>query len=254
MKRLILIQNDYSGAGKTTLSRCIHRYLESYQVPHHLVHLTETADLADSAVQIEAAQLQSSLLFDQLEASDLVVMEIDTGLAQHFNKFSEKESLPEALSAIGVAITVVLPVTSEPESFDGVMDAGDVFSDFAQYLIVHTPSSTMYDEDTKQWERSRAARLMDMFEAVDLEMPSPGEALAETLLTRHVDLSETLATQGSDADPDFQKELTKWMRRAACQLDTVRKYAFGDAFRPGVIPAEPVEKRKSRSRAQAIAA
>ena len=55
--------------------------------------------------------------------------------------------------------------------------------------------------------------------------------------------------------PDLQMELAKWTRRVSAQLDTVRKYAFGDAFRPGVIPAQPVEKRKSRARApQAVAA
>jgi DNA polymerase III delta prime subunit len=41
MKKLILIQNDYPGTGKSTLALCFHRYLQQYGVSHQLLSLTE---------------------------------------------------------------------------------------------------------------------------------------------------------------------------------------------------------------------
>ena len=41
MKKLILIQNDYPGTGKSTLSLCLTRHLEQYGVDHRLLSLVE---------------------------------------------------------------------------------------------------------------------------------------------------------------------------------------------------------------------
>ena len=76
MKRLILIQNDYSGAGKTTLSRCLEHYLQSYQVPHHSVSLVENAD--DLGHTIAAAELRLPALISHLDRSELVILDLET--------------------------------------------------------------------------------------------------------------------------------------------------------------------------------
>jgi hypothetical protein len=67
-------------------------------------------------------------------------------------------------------LSVVLPVTADRESFDSVTEAAEVFSDNAEYLIAHLVTSC-YDEDDKVWDTSYAARVMDMFEAVELHIP-----------------------------------------------------------------------------------
>ena len=249
MKKLILIQNDYPAAGKTSLAQSMHNYLESHRVPHHSVVLAETLDESRTAPQISAEGLRMSVLEEHLAAADLVIVEIESGLAGHFNKFYDKHNLGEVLQEMGFEVTVAVPVTGEEESFDGVITATEAFSDDAQYLIVHTPSSSYYDEDERLWEHCYAARVMDMFEAADVDMPATSDLLQGMLAIRHTDL--TTAITSAETDDVLKAEISKWSRRVGAQLDSVRKYAFGDAFRPGVIVPpliEPKKVRKPRSK------
>ena len=252
MKRLILIQNDYSGAGKTTLSQCLHHYLESYQVPHHRVALVEARDETTRQEQIEVEHFEMPSLIAHLDRSDLVILEIESGLTQHFNKFYEKRELEQLLPEMGFELTVLIPVTSEEESFDGVLSAAEVFSDTAQYLVVHTPTSSFYDDDEQLWDKSYAARVMDMFEAADMEMPTCHDMLEYKLKTTHAELPVAMETT-AQTDEAMHAEVSKWFRRVACQLDSVRKYVFGDAFRPAIAlpPPEKTRKRNTKPRAKA---
>jgi hypothetical protein len=250
MKKLIIIQNDFPQAGKTSLAQSMHSYLENHRVPHHSVLLTESHDESRNVAQIEAEELSMSSLIKHLDRSELVIMEIETGLSGHFNKFFDKNELGLVLSEMDFAVTVAVPVTGEEESFEGVIAAAEAFSDDAQYLIVHTPSSSFYDDDERLWEHSYAARVMDMFEAADVDMPPTSDLLEAMLAAKHTDLTSAMV----DKDPDqaLAAEITKWNRRAAGQIDSVRKYAFGDGFRPGIVftPAEePKKVRKPRSKA-----
>jgi hypothetical protein len=251
MKRLIIIQNDYAGAGKSTLSQCLHQYLESYRVPHHSVVLVETMDESLGRPQIEADQFKMPIFTEHLNESELVIMEVESGLSQHFSKFYEKHELEQVLPEMGFEMTILVPVTSEVESFDGALEAAETFSDAAQYLVVHTPTSSFYDDDEKIWDKSYPARVMDMFEAVDMNMPVCDQTLMQALKVRGLDLPQGME-QASDVDVELHAEMTKWFRKVAPQLDCVRKYLFGDAFRPAVALAPPeAPKRTRKSRAKA---
>jgi hypothetical protein len=250
MKRLILIQNDYSGAGKTTLALSLHHYLQSYRVPHHQVTLTESAAGFAERAALEVDELRLPAFISHLDESDLVIMEIETGLVDAFYKFYEKHELEMLLPEMGFELMVLIPVTSEDESFDGVSYAAEMFSDSAQYLIAHTPTSSYYDDDVRHWEHSHAARVMDMFEAVDLEMPVMHDALDFQLKVRHSDLPE--AMQGCEADPVLYAEVSKWFRRVASQLDSVKNYLFSDTFKAAIaMPPANTKSGKSRSKARA---
>lgn len=254
MKRLILIQNDYSGAGKSTLTQCLHQYLSSYQVPHHTVVLTERECDTVPHVQIEASSLRLDTLTAQLEQSDLVLLEIESDLTQHFNKFYEKHEMDRVLAELNFDLTVVLPVTSEVESFDGVLNAAETYSENAQYLIVHTPTSSFYEDDSKLWDKSYPARVMDMFEATDMDMPVCDNSLVHAMKTRNTDLPQTLQAAAA-RDEQLHQEVTRWFRKVAVILDSMRKYLFGDAFRPAVAvkpPAVDTPKRIRKSRHQAL--
>jgi hypothetical protein len=248
MKRLILIQNDYPGAGKSTLAECLHHYLQTYRVAHHVVSLVEAADDSCPNDQIEAASFQLPGLIAHLERSELVVLDVASGLGEMFNTFYKKHELDHVLSELGFEMTVLVPVTGERESFDGVTMAAEDFSDSSQYLIVHSPTGSSYDEDDHTWERSYAARVMDMFEAADLDMPPFHDALESRLNAAHKDMADVMRHPSSDTE--LQAEVSKWFRRVAAQLDSVRKYVFGDAFRPAIAMAPPPKRRAPRTRAK----
>ena len=247
MKRLILIQNDYAGAGKTTLAQCFDHYLNMHRVPHHNAVLTETSDPSRVRSQIDAAGLALSSFTGLLSQGDLLILEIETGMTDLFYAFYDRHELANLLPEMGWDVTVVVPVTSEEESFDGVTTAADVFSDCAQYFIVHTPTSSFYNDESRAWERSHAARVMDMFEAVDMNMPAAPDSLEFQLKVRHTELPEVIEI--SEEDPVLHTEVAKWFRKVGAQLDTAKKYVFGDAFRPEIHVAPTKEHaRKTRGR------
>lgn len=250
MKRLILIQNDYPSAGKTTLAESLHQFLKSYCVAHHRLALVEAADDTLPLKQIEAASLRRSTFIAELDRSDLVIMEIESGLAEHFGAFYKRNELEHLLPELGFDLAVMVPVTSDRESFDGVTEAAETYSDAAQYLIVHTPTGSCYDADERAWDRSYAARVMDMFEAADLDMPAAPESLELKLKLAHCDLPKVLGK--TTLEPDLQQETSKWFRRVCSQIETARGYLFGDTFRPTIAIA-PEPRRRSRAKAKAAA-
>ena len=126
------------------------------------------------------------------------------------------------------------------------------FSENAQYLIVHTPTSSFYEDDTKLWDKSYPAKVMDMFEATDMDMPVCDNNLVHAMKTRQTDLPEALQSAAT-TDEQLHAEVSRWFRKVAVSLDSVRKYLFGDAFLPAVAVKAPVadapkKVRKSRHR------
>jgi hypothetical protein len=250
MKKLILIQNDYPGTGKSTLALCLHRYLQQYGVSHQLLTLAEEdCGTHMGATALEVSSLTPRSFLAHVDSSPLTILDVSTGLGEFFNKFYQGCEMDQIFQSAGVALSVVLPVTVDRESFDSVTDAAEVFSDNAEYLIAHLVTSC-YDEDDKVWDTSYAARVMDMFEAVELHIP---EITFQTeLSTEHLSLDEALMID--DADERLGKEYTKWHRRVTGQVDSARQYLFGDAFRPTMAPKpQPSAKAPRKSKAKLAA-
>ncbi len=244
MKKLILIQNDYPGTGKSTLALCFNRYLQQYGVPHQILSLTEDEFPAmPGSTALDASSLTPREFLAHIDASPLTILDVGTGLGDFFNKFYQGCEMDQILNAAGVAVSVVLPVTADRESFDSVIEAAEVFSDNAMYLIAHLVTSC-YDEDDKVWDTSYAARVMDMFEAVELHIPEI--TFQNELSTEHMNLDNALLH--NDADERLGKEYTKWHRRVMGQVDSARQYLFGDAFRPTLAPKPAKPVRKSRAK------
>jgi hypothetical protein len=245
MKRLILIQNDIAGAGKTTLAQSFHRYLNLHRVAHHNAVLVEVPSENSHRTQLDAASLKLPAFTALLNEGDLLILEVETGMTDFFYSFYDKHELATLLPELGWEMTVATPVTSEDESFDSVATAAEVFSDCAQYFVVHTPTSSFYDDESRSWESSHAARVMDMFEAVDMNMPPAHDALEFQMKIRHIELFDALAA--TEEDPTLHAEVTKWHRKFAAQLDVARKYVFGDAFRPEILVL-PVQEQRRKAR------
>lgn len=244
MKKLILIQNDYPGTGKSTLALCFHRYLQQYGVAHQLLSLTEEDIPAmPGSTALDASTLTPREFLAAIDAIPLTILDVGTGLGEFFNKFYQGNEMDQILNEAGIAVSVVLPVTADRESFDSVIEAAEVFSDNAEYLIAHLVTSC-YDEDDKVWDTSYAARVMDMFEAVELHIPE----ITFQLELSNERMSLDNALQQHDVDERLGKEYTKWHRRVMGQVDSARQYLFGDAFRPTMAPkpAKPARKAKAK--------
>ena len=242
MKKLILIQNDYSGAGKTTLSRCVGRYLKQHKAPHQTLVLSENEDDAAGAqAWVDPSGLSVRDLVGHLDAAPITILEVSTGLGDLFCKFYSAHELQELLHELGVDLTVVVPVSSETDSHESVIQAAETFSDGAQYVIAHLITSS-YEDDDHLWDRSYAARVMDMFEAVELHIPELGFQVEHVLRAEHNDLAGALLNE--NPDEAYGKDFTKWYGRVESQIDSARQYLFGDDFKPILSHAPKKRGRK----------
>ena len=247
MKKLIILQNDYPSTGKSTLARCFSHYLNRFGVSHQLKTLVEETELDDEEHLLDSSRLTPRSFMEVLEDSPITILEIATGQSEFFGKFYTNHDLAQTLDEADVTLSVVLPVTSESESFDSVIEAAEIYSDHAEYLIAHLITSS-YEDDDKVWDTSYAARVMDMFEAVELHIPEVDFQIEHELHARHMDLSDLLL----DAETQLAmgKDFTKWHSRVLGQVESARQYLFGECFRPTVQP-KPLEK-KTRMKARAV--
>ena len=244
MKKLILIQNDHPSTGKSTLVHCLSRYLDQYGVPHQVKALAE--DLAEDKPDhfLDSSRLTVRSFLHVLDKCPITILEISTGLAEFFLKFYQNHQLESLLDGAGVSLSVVLPITSESDSFDAVIEAAEVYSDNAEYLIAHLITSS-YEDDEKIWDRSYAARVMDMFEAVELHIPEIGFQIEMELRAQHKELAEAILDL--NAAGSYGKDFTKWNNRVMGQVESARQYLFGEAFKPLTQPT--VVEKKGRNKA-----
>ncbi len=234
MKRLIILQNDYPGTGKSTLANCFQRYLREHGVAHQMLNVVDDAN-ADSAPEgaLDPSRLTAATLLEQVDQAPITILEIATGLAEFFGKFYQAQELDQLFHEAEIATSIVLPVTSESDSFESVIEAAETYSDNAEYLIAHLITSS-YEDDDKVWDTSYAARVMDMFEAVELHIPEIGFQTELELRGQHTDLASALLD--AEAEEHFGKDLGKWLGRVNGQIESARQFLFGDAFRPTIIP------------------
>lgn len=244
MKRLIILQNDYPGTGKTTLAKCFDRYLREFGVEHQMLQLVEDGGPGEDSACLDPSKLSPASFVARLDQSPITIFEVATGMGEFFGKFYQGNELDQLLYEMGFTTSVVLPVTSESDSFESVIEAAETYSDNVEYLIGHLITSS-YEDDDKVWDTSYAARVMDMFEAVELHIPEVGFQTEIELRGRHQDLPAVLADMNSE--DELGKDFSKWLRRVMGQVDSARQYLFGDAFRPTIQP-RPKGRKTSRSR------
>lgn len=246
MKKLILLLNDYPSTGKSTLAHCLSRYLDQFGAPHQKVQLVEDADSSGDEHVLDGSSISKYRVLDLLEESPITLLEVATGMGEFYCNFHRNHGLDQALAEIGASLSVVLPVTSEADSFDSVIEAVETFSDHADYTIAHLVTSC-YEEDDRAWDRSYAARVMDMYDAVELHIPEVGFQVEHELRERHLSLTE--AIQDSQTAETLGKDYNKWQMRVTGQIDSARSYLFGEAFRPTTVPRTAAKKSRARARA-----
>ncbi|HYF36347.1 MAG TPA: hypothetical protein VD994_13715 [Prosthecobacter sp.] len=249
MKKLIVLLNDYPGTGKSTLARCFSRFLNQYGAAQQFASLVEDAEEgpADGELRLDANYLTPMGFMDLLDRSPITILEVATGMGNFFSRFYQNHGLDHALADSGVATSVVLPVTSDSDSFDSVIEAAEVYSDHVEYLIAHLITSS-YEDDDKVWDTSYAARVMDMFEAVELHIPEITFQVELELRNQHLDLAEALQTP--DAEERLGKDFGKWLKRVMLQVDSTRQYLFGDAFKPLTAPKSERKTRGPKPKAR----
>jgi hypothetical protein len=251
MKKLIFIQNDYPGAGKSTVVRLLRRYLGNHQVEHRFLFLSEDEECIEpNAEYFDPTQISGDALLNTLDQPGITLLEAGSGAGEYFMKQYERHDYFNKLHDRGIELTVVLPVNNDCESYEAVTESAEIFGDTVQYLIAHNATSAYY-EDSSPWDSSYAARLMDMFEAVELRFPEATIEMEQNFRMKHT----TLAKAMLEAEPEslYGKDCGRWMKRAIGQVETARQYVFGDHFRALAEPDKPTRKARGPKKKEQLA-
>jgi hypothetical protein len=252
MKKIIIIQNDYPGAGKSTVVRLFRRYLSTHKVDHRFIVLGEDRDSIEPGAQF--LDLAAEGLEGFLEAVDhpgITIMEASSGAGEELMRLYDQHEMDTELQSLNAQMTVVLPVNNERESYEAVVEAADTFRDNVQYLIAHS-STSAYSEDSSPWDRSYAARVMDMFEAVELRFPEATIEMEQSFRAKQTTLAKAMLAE--DVEATFGKEAGKWIRRAIGQVEMARQYVFGDHFRTLAEPDKPTRKARGPKKKELVLA
>lgn len=241
MNKLILLPSDVPATGKSTLARCLSRYLDLHEVPHRCLAVGEEAHFTD---EVELAQMQPQRLLALFETASVVILDLATGCAAPFARRYESGDWAGLLAEHNISLTVVLPVTADPDSFEPVLEAVETYSDGAEYVITHLLSGC-YDSEDRDWDRSYAARVMDMFETAELYFPEAGAGLETELRARRLTLAQALMV------PAAESLLTQWLQPVLAQIDGVRRALFGEALRPSLAQRATQGKPSRQTRVAA---
>ena len=204
MKRLILIQCDVAGTGKSTLTRCLAHYLSKHGVAHQMAQLADEKIPLSDMVHFDTETLISRMLPSFVDQSPLSIIEIESGLDEFFGHFSQGHDTENILAETDCQLSVLIPVGNEPGTDESVVRAAEVCSDSARHTIARTATST-YDVVSDVWDHSYAVRVMEMFEAVDLHLPEIGFQLEMELRAQHMDLASAMASPDADQTPSHPR-------------------------------------------------
>jgi hypothetical protein len=154
MKRLDLILNGKGGVGKSFFAVNFVQFLKDKGIAHVAIDSdNENSTLKrfhpDTRFLDLADRRGLDGIFTALEKSNLVVMDCRAASTDLFIDFFAEIDLPAVLSALGAALTLVMPVNHESDSVDQVQRLADQFGKKCGYVVVrnaaHSDSFVLFE-------------------------------------------------------------------------------------------------------------
>ncbi|MBL9156891.1 MAG: hypothetical protein JNJ70_05455 [Verrucomicrobiales bacterium] len=227
MKKLIVVVNDLERSGKSTVARTLSHHLKSEEVKHLLVTSNEM-DMTDSFPgefwDLED-QFEVSQLIAAVDRHDAVVVDVHSGAARNWGDLFESEDLENLLAEIDAEMVLVIPNTRTERCNEEICDLTEIFSDQANYVIVHLPGEKRSE---MKWKGSPAEKAIRYLGASDIELPGISDDLQTALDNADLDLSEAL--NKPSALPRFAEvQVTQWLERASSCLMAGNEHLIPDS-------------------------
>ncbi len=229
-KRLIIIENNAAGTGKTTIARALAHYLKIRGItPTELLFAPAEDEVSASQIWVDAGEPSTLLPHLGLDGSGIVLLEIATGSTGLFHNFYERRRLYDWLFASGVEAVVALPLTRGEESHKAVTSAAEVYSDNVSYVLFRPEGGGSARDGKNSWGQSYAAHVMCLFDAATGKIPEASGEFVRAFLKADANLADALPQEGS---PDARGEgCQEWLRRVGAVIHTLRWHLFGAAAR-----------------------
>ncbi len=227
MKKLIVVVNDLERSGKSTLARVLSHHLQAEEVKHLLV-TSDEMDMTDAFPgefwDLED-QFDVSQVISAIDRHDAVVLDVHSGAARNWGDLFESEDLENLLAEIDAEMTLVIPDTRTERCNEEICDLAEIFSDQADYLIVHLPG----DKRTEiKWKGSPAEKAIRYLGASEVEMPGLPDSLHTALENAGVTLPEAL--NNPSLLPRFAEvQVMQWIERVSSCLAGGNEQLLPDA-------------------------
>ena len=154
MKRLDLILNGKGGVGKSFFAVNFVQFLKDRGIAHVAIDSdNENSTLKrfhpDTRFLDLSNRRELDGIFGALEKASLVVMDCRAASTDLFIDYFAEIDLPVVLSAMGAALTLVMPVNHESDSVDQIQRLADQFGKKCGYVVVrnaaHSESFALFE-------------------------------------------------------------------------------------------------------------
>jgi CobQ/CobB/MinD/ParA nucleotide binding domain len=222
MKRLDLILNGKGGVGKSFFAVNFVQFLKDRGIAHVAIDSdNENSTLKRFHPDTRFLDLDSRReldgIFTALEKANLVVMDCRAASTDLFIDYFAEIDLPTVLSAIGAALTLVMPVNHEADSVDQIQRLADQFGKQCGYVVVlnaaHSDSFALFESSEVR------AQLKDKLGGREITMTRMQDWLVEALNAENVTIT-TAAKHPAFSLLDRQR-LQTWQRKLYAEIESV---------------------------------
>lgn len=222
MKRLDLILNGKGGVGKSFFAVNFVQFLKDRDIAHTAIDSdNENSTLKRFHPDTRFLDLNNRReldgIFGALEKASLVVMDCRAASTDLFIDYFAEIDLPTVLSAMGVALTLVMPVNHESDSVDQIQRLADQFGKKCGYVVVRNAA---HSESFALFESSEVrTQLKDKLGGREIVMTRMQDWLVESLNAEN--LTITAATKHTAFSLLDRQRLQTWQRKLYTEIESV---------------------------------
>jgi cellulose biosynthesis protein BcsQ len=222
MKRLDLILNGKGGVGKSFFAVNFVQFLKDKGIAHIAIDSdNENSTLKRFHPDTRFLDLEHRReldgIFAALEKANLVVTDCRAASTDLFIDYFAEIDLPAVLSAMGAALTLVVPVNHESDSVDQVQRLADQFGKKCSYVVIrnaaHSDSFALFESSEVR------AQLKDKLGGREIAMSRLQDWLVEALNAEN--LTITVATKHPSFSLLDRQRLQTWQRKLYAEIESV---------------------------------
>ena len=222
MKRLDLILNGKGGVGKSFFAVNFVQFLKDKGITHVAIDSdNENSTLKRFQPDTRFLDLDNHReldgIFGALQKANLVVMDCRAASTDLFIDYFAEIDLPAVLSALGTALTLVMPVNHESDSVDQIQRLADQFGKQCSYVVVrnaaHSDSFALFESSEVR------AQLKDKLGGREIAMTRLQDWLVEALNGEN--LTITAATKHHGFSLLDRQRLQTWQRKLYTEIESV---------------------------------
>ena len=224
-KRLNLILNGKGGVGKSFFAVNFVQYLKDKRIPHIALDSDDTNSTlkrfhpeAQFFDVTEERELDSMIA--ALDAADLAVVDCRAASTDIFLDYFDRVAAFELLASLGADLTVLMPVTHEPDSVEQVRTVAERFNSHCKYVIIRnevfSPTFEIFDQTKIR------SRVLCELRGREISMTKLQDWLVLGL--NQTRLTITQAKEHSHFSLLDRQRLIMWQRRLYEEIESVRDF------------------------------